>query len=53
MELKKCESCEKVFLGERNLRLCPICTVAKKGKEVARRRQAELAANRPVAVASR
>ena len=39
MELKKCESCEKVFFGEQSLRLCPICTVAERSKEVIRRQQ--------------
>lgn len=41
MELKKCEGCEKVFFGHRSLQLCPICTVAEKGKAVVERRPAD------------
>lgn len=41
MELTKCVSCEKVFLGHRNLKLCPICAVAAKGKEVVERQPAD------------
>lgn len=34
MELKKCDSCGKFFFGTRSMSLCPICTVAAKGKEL-------------------
>jgi len=40
MELKKCESCQKVFLGDRNLKLCPICAVVQKGSQAIQRREA-------------
>ncbi len=40
MELKKCESCQKAFFGERGLMLCPICTVVQKGNGEPQRPQA-------------
>lgn len=41
MELKKCERCQKVFLGAQGLQLCPICAVAEKSNELIARRQPE------------
>ena len=56
MELKKCAGCEKVFYGHRTLKLCPICTVAEKGKKVVERRPSDHPLDRvsvaPVTVAS-
>ncbi len=40
MELKKCESCQKVFFGDPSLRFCPICTVVQKGTQAIQRREA-------------
>jgi len=39
MELKKCESCQKAFFGDRGLTLCPICMVVQKGNRAPQRPQ--------------
>jgi len=34
MELTTCPRCEKVFLGDRERKLCPICTVIEKADQM-------------------
>jgi uncharacterized Zn finger protein (UPF0148 family) len=51
MELKKCQSCQKAFFGERGLTLCPICTVVEKGNRASQRLQAT-GPSRPAPVAA-